>query len=335
MATLSALLRLIATRRSRLVLWTPLALLFFVLLVEIILRVAFGLGRPVLFAPNPEYGYFMLPNQHVHRFGVQIDTNSYGMRSPEFRMEKPAGTLRLMFVGDSITYGTTRVGQDQIFTDVIRREIPTQIHRPVEVLNASANAWAISNEYNFVRSHGTFGSDYVLLVLNSGDMSQRFSKLSEVAEAVSTEPTTAIGEAFSKVILPKLLQLKRKRDAGTAIGDDLAAEGQNLLDLTALDNFVRARNSCLVIVYIPFRKSVAYGVKGSAPPRLIAWAAQHKDTLLDLSSAVSPFSTETVTLNDRTHFNMRGNRLIASALEEQLRRVLNLIGQRRCLVHPR
>src|SRR5205085_2864502 len=114
-------------------------------------------------------------NQRISRFFCRNDINSAGMRSEPIRTPKPSDELRIMFVGDSVLYGMTHVDQSKIATTILARELPTQLHRPVEVLNASAGGWAIGNEVGYLRSRGTFQSDVVVFVLNTYDMGQPFN----------------------------------------------------------------------------------------------------------------------------------------------------------------
>jgi hypothetical protein len=296
--------------------------LVIVALTEFLLRTVLGLGTPILYAADPRCGYLARPNQHVRRFFVRIDINSKGMRSPELPPLKPKGTLRLMFLGDSLIFGTTQVDQSQILTELLRRELPVEVHHPVEELNASANAWAISNEYGFLKSRGTFGTDYVLLVLNSSDLSQPFSTLRDLGDDVSTERPSAIGELFTKFIAPRLKIFRNKWDAGTSTQDDPIIERQNVNLLNDLHSYVRSKSAKLLVLFIPFRQMVTSSAQNSAPPELQSWAAKHNVPLLDLTAAVSEYPTDEITVGDRFHYNSKGNRLLAAAIDIRLVDVL-------------
>jgi hypothetical protein len=174
--------------------YSVIGLLLLLSFTELGLRMVLGLGRPILYELDPACGYFTQPHQDTRRLFARTATNGFGMRSPEFTMEKPSGTLRLLFLGDSITYGTTQVDQDDIFAELVRKDLSMKLHRRVEEINASANAWVISNEDGFLESRGTYNSDYVLLVLNSGDLDQPFSRFSDVQGGQTTGARTAIDE---------------------------------------------------------------------------------------------------------------------------------------------
>jgi hypothetical protein len=291
-------------------------LFLFVILAEVGLRFVLGLGRPILYEPSAESGYFMRPHQYTRRLFATTSTNSYGMRSPEFAREKPSGTLRLMFLGDSITYGTTQVDQNDIFVEKVRRDLSVKLRRRVEDLNASANGWAISNEYGFLQSRGTYGSDYLLLVLNSGDLTQPFSKLSDVQGARTEYPHTAIGELLDRLLL--LRKHYSQHDPGTAVEDDPQTEQANLRDLTSMVKISRAQGTQLLLIFIPICQVIPQGASSSAQYDLKNWAETEGVTLFDLTNSVSAYETSAITLLDRVHYNSHGNWLLANSLEKYL-----------------
>jgi hypothetical protein len=302
-------------RKSRFY-YSVIGLLLLLIFVEFGLRLVLGLGHPILYELDPSFGYFTQPHQYTRRLFARTSTNSLGMRSPEFTIEKPAGALRLMFLGDSITFGTTQVDQGSIFAEEVRKDLSIMLHRQVEEINASANGWAISNEDGFLHSRGTYNSDDVVLVLNSGDLDQPFSRFSDVAGGQTNSPRTAIGE-----LITRLMMLRNRfshQDAGTTVENDPATERKNLQELTSMAEFSRGHGSGFLLVFVPFRREIVDGAASSIPGPLKDWAASENINYLDLTSAVSGYETQAITLRDGTHYNARGNRLLADSLENYL-----------------
>ena len=295
-----------------------LALLIFILagVGECFLRLALGLGNPVLIAPDAACEYILKPDQDLHRFFVHTHINHFGMRSDEIPASRKPGTLRLMFVGDSVTYGTSHVDQKDIFSEILRRELPSIVHRSVEVFNASASAWAPSNEVSFVRSRGTFDSDLVFLVLNSGDLGQPRSTISSTGDDLQLRrPSSAISELYTRAIKPRLFHETPRQDAGDNVNDDAKDTiHANLGELERLNSFVRSKHAVLVIVYIPFQKQIST----SGPPSariLEEWTQSRRVPFMDISSAIAPHTIEELSLDGGYHFNTQGHRVIADAIE--------------------
>jgi len=83
------------------------------------------------YASNPR-DYFDTDN------GVEMTVNQLGLRGPEVTREKPAGTLRLIGLGDSFTFG---VGVRDEHTFLRRLEGRLNKHQTVEVLNAGTQGY--------------------------------------------------------------------------------------------------------------------------------------------------------------------------------------------------
>lgn len=280
---------------------------------EVGLREVVGLGNPILYKADPACGYVMLPGQHLRRFRAVTDINEHGLRGPKFADQKRVGAIRLMFLGDSITYGTTRVDQNDIFAERVRQCLSAQLGRPVEEINASANAWAIGNEAGFLKSRGTFDSDYVISILNSADPAQPFSQLRDVGDGATAKPTSAIGEFVSRYLLHR-----SHGDAGTATIADRYQETRNLALLSEMAHFARDQQARFAVVYVPFRRDVAANARSSVPPALLGWAHSERVPLIDLTATIAAYPVDRITNPDRTHFDGFGNEIIAKALVPQL-----------------
>ena len=316
-----------------------LGLVLLVLLANFALAAIFGLGNPVLLQADPAAAYVLKPNQHIYRFLRHTDVNEYSMRAPSFAAAKPAGTYRVFLIGDSMTYGSTQVDQGNIFASLLRRELPTRLpalssaaaHAPVEVLNASASAWAIANETGYLASRGTFSSDLVVLVLNTGDSLQAPATLADVGgDSATVKPACALCEVWTRYLKDKLLHRARKQDSGTSASgaagtsgvagsaptaSEMANAAPNLERLERFYQLTQQQHARMGIVFLAMRAYVPDHARASAPAKLVDWAQQHHVGLLDTTSAESDLPTNQITL-DGIHFNERGHRRVASYLEQ-------------------
>jgi lysophospholipase L1-like esterase len=159
--------------KPRVALWTrrlglvALAVLVPLLLLEIAVR-AFGPFLPGTYRLggftrfDPVYGHFHLANAQswirTPEFVTRMTTNSIGLRDGEVAVPKPAGTYRILAVGDSYVEGYG-VSDGQPFADLLEQELnarPPAGTRSTryDVVNAGVWAWGPGNEYLWLRQEG-------------------------------------------------------------------------------------------------------------------------------------------------------------------------------------
>lgn len=297
--------------------WILILLVGLPLCTELLLHFGLGLGSPVLVAPDSACSYILAPNQSTYRFFCRTHTDRFGMRSDPFAPIPAPGTLRIMFIGDSVTYGTSHIDQSRIFTEVLHRELPSVLHQPVEVLNASAGGWAIDNELSWLRSRGTFGATTVILVLNSGDLGQPRADIHDAGdETPQTRPRTAFGEIWDRFLKPRLFHAAPRIDAGDSAPVNAGAIiHANLAELDAFQKLSTADGARMAVLYIPFRNEIPSPAKDSEQT-LAAWTAAHHVPFFDMTDVEARYPTKQVSL-DGDHLTSRGHRLVAEAVEKE------------------
>ncbi len=290
---------------KKLILWS----VALVVALEIGLRVL-GLGHPLLIRPDPRFGYLPAPNQDLDRFFSHVHINSYGMRSEDIANHKPSGTKRILVLGDSVTFGTTYVDQSLIFTSLLQRDLG----QGTEVLNVSAGGWAEANELGFLKARGTFDSDLVVFVLNTGDLAQPFNPFEESALMPTRDPRTAIGELLDHYILPRLRD-RVLRDAGSVIvaKPNIDTETPKILAVLTEANKVAANAGArFAIVYAPSVVATDRQEWARAVAMLLDWAKQHNVAVIDLSAAYAAHAPGEIYF-DGIHLKPLGHALIEQA----------------------
>lgn len=260
-----------------------------------------GLGDPVLLQPDKQCGYVPRTNQAHFRFLKHTLINAEGMRSGPIAAPRTPGSYRLMFVGDSIAYGTTMVDQDAIFSEVLHRELPAILHHPVEVLNAAASAWAIDNELAYIQSRGIFQSDRVILVLNDGDLDQRMSTVNDVGTALYFEkPACAVCE------LVHHYTSRARADKGSVVVSDAGQREKNLESLSAFREYVDAHNSRMILLFVPFRRDIRARGSRVIQIELTDWASRNKVPVIDATPGLAQLSIKEASVDGGTHLSVKG-----------------------------
>jgi len=123
---------------------------------------------------HPVLGWDKTPGaqQWVRRkeFEILLRFNSKGLRGPERDYAKPAGTRRVMILGDSFAEGY--YANDE---DTVRAVLEGLLNRegcgPYEVLNGGTIAYSTDQEYLFYRTEGhRYGADVVALLFYYNDL---------------------------------------------------------------------------------------------------------------------------------------------------------------------
>jgi hypothetical protein len=131
------------------------------------------------------------------------------MRSDDFPPRKSSSNeLRVMVIGDSIVYGGVWINQADIATELLKRNLEQQFHRPIVVANASAKGWGPPDELAYLKRFGTLDSDVVVLELSSHDYedSPTFIPLVGVSgDFPDKKPWFALEDLFEAYILPRYL----------------------------------------------------------------------------------------------------------------------------------
>src|SRR5215212_2971220 len=104
--------------------------------------------------PHPIYGRFHIPNStgwvRTDEYKARIDINSRGLREREFSYAKPAGTRRIVVLGDSFVEGA-EVAVDRTMTRQLERLLNERDARPTEVINAGVRAFGTGQEYLLIQ----------------------------------------------------------------------------------------------------------------------------------------------------------------------------------------
>lgn len=104
--------------------------------------------------PDPEVGRVLQPNiQHRMMSGVDLSSDDLGLREGPVARPKPAGTTRVVLLGDSYVMGEAVAPQDRlgVFLAKALRERAGPQAGPIECLHFGLDSWNIVAEAAFLR----------------------------------------------------------------------------------------------------------------------------------------------------------------------------------------
>ncbi len=295
-------------RTARATLLASAATLLALATIELALRVL-GLGRPILYDNRASYGYRPLPDQDVHRLrGVHVHVNHEGLRGPD----PPDGALRILFLGDSVTWCGSYVDDDDLFAAVAARtlhERAAERFPAVAALDAGVNAWGPQNVLGLVTDRGGFGSPIWVLTLLDDDFRRDRTRIGEVPY-FNVAPHTAIEELL--VLGAYRLSTAYKRPKPDADVETIAST--NLAACRAIAAAARAAGARLLLVWHPTAAALA-GAGEAYKTRLLADAAAGGVPALDLTAAYGDGRGLYV---DGMHLGVAGHRVAGRAIGDAL-----------------
>lgn len=172
----SAPLRALAARPA-----TPLALLLSLGLAVPLLLLDLGL-RPFvepktdLFVPDRELGWRPRPGATAEWGYVRVAINAKGLRGPEVSWEKPEGVFRVLYLGDSVTFGYGVERVDDTYPYLVEAELEQRLGTEVETVNSGVGGWSPWQQYAYLRREGLrYRPDLLVVGFVLNDVTEKLS----------------------------------------------------------------------------------------------------------------------------------------------------------------
>jgi lysophospholipase L1-like esterase len=319
--------------------------LVMLVLAEVALRVV-GLGHPYYSAPelyrpsdNPRVLFEPRPDFNGFSEGTWVTTNSRGLRERDLPTAKPSGTRRVVFLGDSVTFGAG-VRDDEAFPRLLESAVNGSGAGPVETVNTGVVGYNSIQEQARLEQVGlAYQPDVVVLTFVVNDMLETFSIFDH-----QYEPTGLL--AGAKVWLRRQSHLYRfVQNVYWRIGQEArrAREGpteplrkrdrleERLATLGEMVRTTRASGARFLLVIYPdnLGDPVSPGPSGerlTMREELERFAAREQVPIVDLSADLGDVRdprARQYRLREDPHPSPEGHRVIAEALRAPLLDVLS------------
>ncbi|GAB4016659.1 hypothetical protein GCM10028808_45810 [Spirosoma migulaei] len=169
--------------------------LVIVISIEMVSRF-YGLHQYPLFEENADFEYIHKPNQKTVIYRNNFKTNEYSMRSNPL---SKTDTLVVLLIGDSILNGTNQVANEDLASTLLENKLKKNFNKYIRVLNVSSFSWGPDNIYAYLKKHGLFNADLIVMINNSGDAYDNMTFL-KVLDANPSMPSFNYNSATIKLI---------------------------------------------------------------------------------------------------------------------------------------
>lgn len=279
-------------------------------------RYAVELKEPIA---DPQLPFHHKPDRIGNYYGVEIKTNSGGLRNVELMIPKPIGIKRVLMLGDSFT-----LGWGVPFENTFSKRLEEKLHAKLkgyEVVNMGTGNYNSSMEVELFKRKGLLlEPDVVVLMYYVND----------------TEPTPRIGSAsyhlLKQFYLTAYVNSRLKQLEMMNNGDDWLQEYYRKLYLPDTEGFRKGKESIneliritsekrikLLIVNIPDLRRLRgypFGFAKDLPQRL---AAEGSIPFLDLLPYLEKYDGETLWVSkEDAHMNSLANSIVAEAIFNKL-----------------
>lgn len=160
--------------------WALANLVVVLVILEIGLRLGFGaVFPPRFFEPHPDFGHFHVPgrtgHQHTREYDSYVAINAKGLRDQDYAYAKPAGTFRILILGDSFVEGL-QVEHAETFEAQLETALSARSGGPVEVINGGVSRYGTDNALLFLEGEGLkYRPDLVIYALYPNDVTDNIT----------------------------------------------------------------------------------------------------------------------------------------------------------------
>jgi lysophospholipase L1-like esterase len=275
-----------------------------------------GLGDPVVYRTNAAYRYAPAPDQQLRRRGASVTIGREGLRGSE-DWSGPADH-RIVFVGDSVTWGGTAIDDDKTFAARTCAELQARFRQRFVCGNAGVNGYGTENMIARLRFDPALErADTVVVTLISVDPIRGTSDLA-AAHFFSRAPSGPLRGVWEVAAFGAFQIAGRLRWSAAAYDPsfDVPIAKDALRRLYAELRSLEQSGKSVLIVFSP-HKDEFYGDPDVLDAAVRTDLAASGMTTLDLTEAVHA-EVESGIYFDNVHLNERGHgfygRWIAEAL---------------------
>jgi lysophospholipase L1-like esterase len=132
--------------------------------------------KTTLYTKDRELGWKLAPGAEDEYGGVRVRINARGLRGPELAFEKPAGSLRILWLGDSVTFGYGVEPVEETFPYRVAAQLAPRLGRPLETLAAGVGGYAPWQERIWLEREGwRYAPDLVVVGFVLNDLTEPLS----------------------------------------------------------------------------------------------------------------------------------------------------------------
>lgn len=286
-----------------------------VVLLEVLAGKLFGLGKTITYEAHPIYGYRPCANQVVARNAQHtIKINNLQLRAQSDWNEEDY-FHKIVFMGDSVTYGGSYIDNQQLFSYLAVKNIP-----PYEAGNAGVNGWGVNNVHGLIMEMNFLPAQIYVSVFPEGDFYRGLMRLGG-QPFWTKKPEYALEELFHYLVYKAhLSKTPTPNFAEWAPEERMKIAEIAVRNLKAMDDFLLANNRNHFIYITPSRSHLLG--KEQKDPVLKMLFAKYQLPVIYLQDRIDlPADKISELFHDEIHLSVKGHQLWATLMLPELEKI--------------
>jgi lysophospholipase L1-like esterase len=304
-----------------------------------------------LFVSDPELGWRLRPGANALWGNVPVEVNAHGLRGPLVPHERRQASLRILYLGDSVTFGYKLPDYAQSFPYQAEPLLEEHFGVDVETVNAGVGGYSPWQELAYLRKEGVrYSPDLVVVGFVLNDVTEKMDLRSFGGRGIGAQLNASYYSALDRLAhRSALVHSGRALYARLRFGPDLRAgavrhETLNVRDLIhdfaspriqaawriTLENLDGIFELCrrheipVALVAFPYLAQFTSAAKLDRPQRKLAEHARRRGVpMLDLLRPMAEISWETRRsparfFFDANHLTPLGSQVVARLLRDFL-----------------
>lgn len=154
-----------------------------------------------IYVRDIKLGWKHKPSTKGVAFFTWVEINSNKLRGPEISYKKPKDTYRILFLGDSVTFGHLVHNYKEVFPHMVEKILFDKTKKKIEAINAGVNGYSPWQEYLYLKEEGIkFNPNLVVVGFVLNDVTEQLRLLKfggfDEGDALLIYPPSGLIEDF-------------------------------------------------------------------------------------------------------------------------------------------
>jgi lysophospholipase L1-like esterase len=304
-----------------------------------------------IFQRDDSLGWKLKPGVSATWGGVKVEINSKGLRGPALDYAKPPGVKRVLYLGDSVTFGYGLGSYEETFPFLVERRLQKHLREGIQTVNAGVDGYGSWQERIYLVQEGIrYSPDLVVVCFVLNDVTEKLDLIRFGGRSEGPQLARTVSGSLDRLLKKSSLvqfggRLLARMRFGTEVRtgalkeellnveslaihpdrQDVRKAWQGALaDLGGIFDFCRAKSLPVVLVVFPYTFQFANPDALRSPQEtVLRLAREMKVPALDLL----PFLSETMRRRggkpdnfflDIGHLSPVGSQVVSEALADFL-----------------